>query len=172
MGITLKGILSAVAPILAELLPGPLGGVVRKVLGEVIGKPGATDAEIEKAIVDADPALLLKLREAQDKFALEMKQKGIDLEKIAADDRANARGMQVATKSRVPAVLGAVVVIGWIGMLAYVMSGRIPSENREIVIQAVGTMNAALMMVLGFWYGTTANSAKKDETIAEVAKMP
>lgn len=169
MGVTLKGILQAVAPILADLLPGPLGGAVRKVIGETISKPGASDQEIEKALADANPELLLKLKQAQDDFVLAMSQKGIDLEKIAAEDRASARGMQIQTKSKTPAVLAGVVVVGWLTLMCFLMRGEIPTQNRDIVIQAVGTMGGALMLVLGFYFGSSSASQKKDETIKSLS---
>jgi len=162
---SLVSILRTVAPVLADLLPGPLGGAVRKVIAEAVGKPGATESDIEKELANASPELFLKLKDAQDAFLLAWKQKGIDLEKLAADDRANARAMQVSTKSKTPPVISAVVVIGWIFLTGYLMVGNIPIANREIVVQAVGTASGALMLVLSFYFGSSSSSQKKDETI-------
>jgi len=169
MAITLKGVLGTIAPVLASLLPGPLGGMVQKLVASALGSPDASPAEIDKILATASPDTLLKLKQAEDDFVTKMKGMDVDLEKLAVDDKASARTMQVATKSRVPAVLAAVVVIGWIGMVIYLMTGTIPPTNREIVIQAVGTMSGALMLVLGFYYGSSSASAKKDETISNLS---
>lgn len=171
MAVTLKGILRDVAPIFADLLPGPFGGVVRKVLGGVIGKDDATDADILKA-AGANPELLLKFRQAQDDTMLRYGQQGIDLEKIAAGDRDSARNMQIQTHSKTPAVLATVVVVGWGVLMWALFRGEIPATSRDIVIQAVGTMGGALMMVIGFYFGSSSSSTKKDETIEKLGTMP
>lgn len=165
----LKGILGAVAPVLASALPGPLGGMARKVLGDVLGKPDPPDAEIEKALAAANPELLVKLKAADQAFQLQMEQLGIDLEKIAAEDRASARAMQVATRARAPAVLAAVMVGGWIALVSYLAFKEVPISNRDIIVAAVGVFSAQLVTIYQFYFGSSASSQRKDDTISKLS---
>jgi hypothetical protein len=170
VAITLKGILGAVAPILASAIPGPFGGMARDAIGKLLGKQVTSQEEIEKILATASPETLLALKKLDTEFAAQMKSLDVDLEKVAAEDRGSARGMQIATKAKTPAVLATVIVVGWILLMAFLMHSDIPQANREIIIQAVGTMGGALMMVVSFYYGTSAGSAKKDETIAKLSE--
>lgn len=168
MGVSLKGILNSVAPVIASALPGPLGGIARSVLKDVLGNPDASDAEIEKALATANPEVLLKLRQADADFSAKMKQLDIDLEKLAAEDRASARAMQIATRSWTPMILAAVVVIGWLAAFGFLVFRPLPSANADAIMLALGTLNAALTLVLGYYFGSSAGSRNKDETIRKL----
>jgi len=52
---------------------------------------------ISAAIAQATPADLLAIRQADQQFEKDIAVIGVDLEKIAADDRANARDRQIKT---------------------------------------------------------------------------
>lgn len=166
---SLGSILRAVAPVLADLLPGPLGGAVGKVIAEAIGKPGATEAEIEKTLVDADPELLLKLKAAENDFILRMKEKGVDLEKIAADDRANARAMQVQTRAKSPAVLATVLMGGFFITFGLLFCVEPPTGSKEAIMLMVGALIARSGTVVDFFFGSSTSSHTKDETISKLS---
>lgn len=170
MAITLKGILADIVPVFAGLLPGPFGPMVQKVIGEVLGKPIATQADIDAALATATPEQIIALKDKERQFVLDFKQKDIDLVALANQDRDSARGMQIATRAKTPAVLASVVVVGWIVLMVALFHGDIPATSRDIVIQAVGTMGGALMMVIGFYFGSSSSSSKKDETIAKLSE--
>jgi len=169
MSITLKGILGAVTPIFAGLLPGPLGSVVQKVIGDVLGKSVTSQEEIEKLLASASPDLLIKLKQAETDFVEKMGQQKIDVIKLATEDTANARAMQLSTKSKTPAVLAGVVVVGWIGLMIYLLMETVPQSNAQIINIALGTFNSALMLVLGFYFGSSSGSQTKDETIKSLS---
>lgn len=170
MALTLKGILASVAPVLASALPGPLGAYARSVIAKVLGKPDAPDAELEKTLAAVNPDILLKLKQAENEFIAEMKRLDIDLEKIAADDRASARGMQVQTKSPVPAILAGVLIGGFLSLVALLAFREVPAPNRDIIVAAVGIFGGQLVTVYQFYFGSSSGSAKKDETIAKLSE--
>lgn len=165
MGISLKGILGTVAPILAGAIPGPLGGIAKKILADAIGKPDASDAEIEKALATNNPEILAQLRAAEQAFQLELEKNGIKLEEVAAADRASAREMQIAVRSRTPSVLAAVMVIGWIGLITFLAFRDVPAANRDIIVAAIGVFSAQLVTIYSYYFGSSAGSRNKEETI-------
>ena len=101
-----KKLVSTVAPTIGKALGGPLvGTAVQYVSNALLGKPEATDEEIEAALATASPDTLLKLKEAENSFKIQMKELNISEEKLVYDDRANARAREIAVKDRMPALL-------------------------------------------------------------------
>jgi hypothetical protein len=45
------------------------------------------------------------------------------------------------------------------------MSHIVPQEMREIVLRSMGTLDMALGLVLGYYFGSSAGSARKDMVI-------
>jgi len=167
---SLKSVLSAVAPVLASALPGPLGGLARKLIGETLGKPGASESEIEKLLAASTPETLLKLKQVEAEFQEKMKQLDIDLEKMVADDRANARAREVALKDKTPRVLAGAIIGGYLLLQLFVLRGTIPTANHDIVVRSLSILEAAVVLVLGYYFGSSAGSARKDTTISSLSQ--
>lgn len=51
--------------------------------------------------------------------------------------------------------------------LAYV---NIPDHNRDVFNHFTGTIDAALMLIVGYYFGSSKGSQKKDETIKAQAE--
>lgn len=65
-----------------------------------------------------------------------------------------------------------VTVMGIFYMLIYALIFRaIPSENKEMFNHAIGLVEGAVMLVVGFYYGSSKGSAKKDEALQAKDKM-
>lgn len=47
----------------------------------------------------------------------------------------------------------------------------IPPENKDMVNHAIGLVEGAVIMVVGFYYGSSKGSQKKDETIKQKDEM-
>lgn len=177
MGLSVKGvekavggILGTIAPVLASALPGPLGAIAKKAISDLLGQSVSSHEEIEKILATASPETLLKLKELDIQFATQMKQLDVDFQKIAAGDRADARSMQVATRSWVPTILVFVIAAAFFASLAALVFVKIPPENKDIVVQALGQLSVAFIMVVSFWVGTTHQSGAKDDTIQKLSQ--
>ena len=97
-------IVGAVAPTIATAIGGPLGGMAMKVVAEVLGLPAdSSEKDVSRAMAAATPDQLLALKQADQDFAVRMRELDIDLEKIAASDRDSARRRAALTVSCVPA---------------------------------------------------------------------
>lgn len=74
----LKGIVGKAAPLLGTLLGGPAGGAVGALVSSVLGVDNEPD-EVRKAL-EADPSLLLKLREAEIQQQTQLQQMMVESE--------------------------------------------------------------------------------------------
>lgn len=74
----LKGIVGKAAPVLGSLLGGPAGGTVGALVSSVLGVEDDPD-EVQKAL-EADPNLLLKLRETELEQQTQLKQMLVEAE--------------------------------------------------------------------------------------------
>lgn len=168
-----KKILGSVAPALATALGGPLAGAaVKTIADKVLGNKDATEDEVEAAILAADPATLIKLREIDTDFRKTLVQGGIKLEEISAADRASARDREIrAQDSWTPRVLSASVVLGWMLVQYFLLHNVVPAEMREMIMRMLGTLDGAVMLVLAYYFGSSSSSRQKDETLSTIAKM-
>lgn len=172
-----KKIVGTVAPSLATALGGPLAGVaVKTIADKILGKPDATEQEVESAILGADPQTLIRLKELDLEFKKMMTDAGIKLEEIASADRNSARQREVAAHdSWTPRILATVVIGGFLWCVYAVMSGYIKELKDPMIATLVGTMigytSAKADQVVSYYFGSSASSKAKDETISTIAKM-
>lgn len=167
------------APILGNLLPG-VGtiagagvGAVAAIVASALGT--SADPDSIDAALKADPEALLKLKQAElDNAATlatlavtrEQNQLVAENARLASDaaDRANARDREVKTGDKwTPRALAMVVVLGWIGVQFFVLSHVVDASMRELVSRLLGTLDAALMAVLYYYFGSSASSDRKTE---------
>jgi hypothetical protein len=82
--------------------------------------------------------------------------------------------MQRETRSWAVPVLASVVVSGFIASSIAVLGGWVEGLKDPLVAALVGSVlgniTAATMLVLNFYFGTTASSRTKDETIKSLSK--
>ncbi len=103
---TFGPIIGQVAPSIASALGGPLAGTAVKYLSQAFfGHGNASAEELNDAMQNASPDQLVSLKQIDADFKAKMAQIGVDLERIAADDRKSARDMQKETKDWIPRAL-------------------------------------------------------------------
>jgi len=169
MAINWKSIVGTVAPTIASALGGPLAGVAVKALGtKLLGKEDATEEEVSTAILSASPESLLKLKELESEFALKMAELGVELDKIEAGDRDSARKRQVDMKDWTPNVLAGAIVIGYLSVQWYVLGHTLPVDNQTIIIRTLGTLDAVVMMVMAYFFGSSRGSKHKTEILGKI----
>lgn len=174
-----KGFLSTVAPTLATAYGTPLAGMATKVILNAVGitpKPQATEEENQQAIAeklkDATPAEVLAIKNADYQFKKDMKALDVDLEKIAAGDRASAREASIKGGTFNELFWLSLVILG-IGLFAemWVLFRGYSNQIPEIIVgRVLGLLDALVMLVASFWYGTTRSSQVKDTTIQNLSK--
>lgn len=156
-----KETLASVAPALATALGGPLAGAATKFLaGKFLGDPTASLADVGNFIATASPDQLLAIKESDNEFEVAMAKLGVDVFRIEADDRKNARGEH--KHSYMPAVLSitlSLVVVGILYMLFYLEP---PEGSRDVLFMLLGVVIKEWGGAMQYWFGTTRSSANKD----------
>jgi len=164
-------IVKTVAPWIGTALGGPLGGLAVEAVAGALGISEKTTDAVKQAISGATPEQLLALKQADQQFALQMQALGYkqitDLEAIAAGDRASARDMQKSTQSFVPALLTCFVVGAFTSTLVLLLKYDVPQTNRDIVVYMIGQLSGGFTSALAFWLGTTRESGRKTEMLAQ-----
>lgn len=170
--ISWKSIVGTVAPTLATALGGPLAGMaVSAVSKAVLGKPEATEQELEQAAAKFnDPDVMLKLKQAESEFAERMKKLDIDLESLAAADRASARQREVSIRDWMPRVLAIVYTIAYFAVLRFLWTEPVLPDAKDLITTLFGILSAAQMAIIAYYFGSSAGSAKKSEIIETMQK--
>lgn len=170
-----KQIIATVAPWIASALGGPLGGMAVEAATAALGISERSTAALKQAISGATPEQMLALKTADQAFSRDMQALGFkqvtDLEAIAAGDRKDARDMQRLTRSTVPAVLSVSITLGYFAILIGMMLGRLHVSDSQALLLMLGSLGTGWGVVLSFWFGTTHNSARKDDIIGAVRKQ-
>jgi hypothetical protein len=164
-------LVKVVAPWIGTALGGPLGGMAVEAAGRALGITEKTQESLKQALSGATPEQMLALKQADQEFALQMQALGFkqvaDMEAIAANDRKDARDMQRTSHSLVPAVLSFVVTFGYFGILGGMLSGVFNTSDSEALLIMLGSLGTAWGMVMAFWFGTTRDSGRKTELLAQ-----
>lgn len=168
-------IIRTVAPWIGTALGGPLGGMAVEAAANALGLSDKTTDAVKQAISGATPEQMLALKKADQDFALQMQALGFkqvaDLEAIAASDRKDARAMQIAQRSPVPALLSIIVTVGYFGVLLGMMTKWLSVADSQALLIMLGSLGTAWGMVMSFWFGTTRSSETKTEMIAKAESI-
>lgn len=170
-----KTIIKTVAPWIGTALGGPLGGMAVEAAASALGVSEKTGEALKQALAGVTPEQMLALKQADQAFSLQMQALGFkqvtDLESIAAGDRDSARKMQVAAPSFVPALLTCFVVGAFTATLVLLLKFDVPATNRDIVVYMIGQLSGGFTSALAFWLGTTRDSSRKTEMLAQAGPI-
>lgn len=165
-----REVVRTVAPVLATTLGGPLAGIaVREVSEALLGRPDGTEQEVSAAVLSGGPEVLVKLKEVEARLQEKLLQAGVDLERLAAEDRASARQMAISTGDlATPRALALLVVGGFFLVVWWVLSGQVALEHANtaaLVGAVIGYASAKADQVVSFWFGSSAGSREKTEAM-------
>lgn len=158
-------ILKVAAPTVATALGGPLAGMAVKFLADKLGVPAEDEEAIVSAVKGFGPDQIVQMKQMDIEFQKFLKQNEIDLEKIAAGDRADARNLLIQTKSAVPALLSIGVTIGYFTILTLMLRGELKVGDSQALLLMLGGLGSAWGAIMQYWFGSSASSANKDATI-------
>jgi hypothetical protein len=165
-GSTLKGILKTVAPTIATAVGGPMGGIAMKFLADKF--VGGDTGKVEEFLIGANPEQLKELKFADMEFKKEMARLGVDLEEIAAGDRASARDL-AKTKGILPQItISLAYSAGYFGVLAAFITGHLDVQeaHQSMFNGLLGVLSAAQIQIMNFWFGSSAGSKAKTTALA------
>lgn len=162
-----KQIIGTVAPTVAHALGGPLAGMAVQLIGEALGlDKGATEEEVLTAVTKADPEALFKLKQLENDFKIKMRELDISIMKLEVDDKSSARNREIQTNDKTPRILAYLIVALYITVQIFLITGNvIPPEMREMVMRALGTLDAVLGMIFAYYFGSSIGSREKTAQI-------
>jgi hypothetical protein len=133
------------------MLPlGPLLEVGGKILDRVLPDPeAAAKAKQELAALEQNGDLA---RMANETKLFELNVKNTD----------SARQMQVATRSKIPALLSIVTVAGFFGLLVGSALGYMTLTGSDVMMLLLGVLARETASVYNFWLGSSNSSQQKD----------
>jgi hypothetical protein len=169
MGIRLsekaKKVVSVVAPSLGAALGGPLGGLAGQILGGLVS--GGKVADLEEAILTQKPETLLALKKLEQDYILKLEELGVEQSRVEAADRASARDM-AKIDMRPQMIISATFLGGYFLILLLRMSGAFEGvPDDKVVDNLLTALTYGVPLILAFWFGSTAGSARKSQLLAE-----
>ncbi len=162
-------VLRTVAPTIALAVGGPFGPLASAAISAALGTPKGDDKAAEAALLTATPDQLLALTKENDAFQVQMKQLGIDEEKLVFDDIANARAREIAIKDSTPRYLAYLVTVGFFGILGYLVVEGKPVQGGDVMLVMVGSLGTAWTGIVGYFFGSSAGSASKTDALNKIA---
>jgi hypothetical protein len=155
----LTDILKTMAPGLATLVAGPMGGMAVKAIAAKFGVEDTLEA-VTNAI-QSDPEAAMKLRE-------------IDLKEIEAHakDRDSARDREtaIATSDKAPMLnklVTPILALGVVGLsfilFAILIFVDVQPEAKDILIYILGVLSAAVTQILSYYFGSSQGSKDKSD---------
>lgn len=169
-------IVKTVAPWIGTALGGPLGGMAVEAASNALGLGSKTTDALKQALSGATPEQMLALKQADQSFSLQMQSLGFaDTEKLAAlavENTKDARAMQVATRSNVPALLAVLITVGFFGILIGMLAGTLKATDNQALLILLGALGAAWGAVVNYFFGSSADSGRKTELLAQAQPTP
>lgn len=172
-------VLKTVAPTLAATALGPFAPLAAPILQKIFG---TTDAKsTEAALLAATPEQIIALRQADIAHEEFLTNAGIAKDKLAFDDLASARNMQIQNKDPNVArlawtIIGGFLVISFAQLVAMVgwadQVNKVPPQGWLLIGNISGYLANEAKQAAAFYFGSTAGSQAKDATIADIAKQP
>jgi hypothetical protein len=174
LGSKALSVIKTVAPLLGTAVGGPFGTIAGVAISEALGTTKGDSAAASDALLAASPDKLLALKQAELSFKQQMAQLGVTEDQLQFADVQSARNMEVATKSNTPTILSYAVLSAGLAAFLGTIFGvvHIPTDPATATIfgSALTYLTVESKAVLGYWFGTTQDSGKKSDALAEIAK--
>lgn len=161
-------VVATVAPAIATAWGGPLAGLAVQKLETVFGVGQVSDA----ALLNATPDQLAALKKQNDDFIAQMTALGVTEDQLRFADIASARAREIATKDWTPRVIGLAVLVITLGLEGCMLVGfHLPTQIApELVGRILGTLDSATIIVLSYYFGSSAGARTSAETLGQIAR--
>ncbi len=160
-----KKTLSAIAPTLATALGGPFAGAATKfIAGKFLGNENSESSEVESFILGASPEQLVKIKNSDNEFKLQMEKLGVDVFRIEADDKKNAR--KEHKLSNMPAIISVSLTLFVVGIVYALFYTAPPEAAENVLFMLLGVVIKEWSNSMHFWFGTTRGSQEKTEKLS------
>jgi len=166
MDFDFKAVLRTVAPGIATALGGPLAGMAVAAIGNALGMDQPTQDKISAALAGATPDDMLKLKQADQAFTLQMKKLEIDLAQLSEADLDSARKREAAVQDKTNRNLAYTIVGAFIALVIATLMGYARVDS-VLAGTLVGYLSAKCEQVLAYYFGSSRSSDRKTELLAQ-----
>ena len=66
-------------------------------------------------------------------------------------------------------ILGTIIIVGFFALLIILVFSQVPEPNKDLLNLVVGALIGSFGTVVTYNFGSSVGSAKKDETISNIA---
>jgi hypothetical protein len=149
----IKNLVGGLAPTIATALGGPLAGTAASAIAEVLGCNAQDPRALEKAMANATPEQLTKIKEAELNFEARMKELDVDLFALETADIQNARMNNSKDWTARAIALGTMAAfIGYV----FLVTIQPPDANSDAIINLVlGYLGGMVSAVTSFYFGAS-----------------
>jgi len=160
-----KKLLATLAPTIATSLGGPLAGMATKFVGDkLLGNPQATEKDLGKWLLSANPEEMARMKQIDNDFLLEMERLGVDVFKMEVEDRKSARGL-FGVNIWPQITLSTVFLLGYFVLMYALIKHKLDLEPSQLtlVTALIGVLTAGVGSVMQFWFGSSSGSKQKTD---------
>lgn len=75
--------------------------------------------------------------------------------------------MGMEPRTFIPAALSIIITIGFFSILIGVLMGWMKANESQALLLMLGSLTSGWGMVMAFWFGTTSDSRRKTELLAQ-----
>ena len=169
---SLKNFLKDIAPTLATAVGGSIGGPIgaaalRHLSLNLLGNETASQKEIENFLLTSNPDQLARIKEIDNDFKHKMESLGVDIRKIDAEDRKDARLLARASGVGPHIALTLIFIGGFFGLLFIIFAGVVTLDPsvRDSANILLGIIAAGVPTILKFWFGGSQHDEKNLDRI-------
>lgn len=166
-----KDTVKTLAPTVASALGGPLAGAAVTAIGNILGLDKPTQDSIKSAIETGQLTSdqIAQIKQLELKYQNDEKERQFRYSELEFKDRDSARQANVQGGTQKHLFwMSIVLLIVSLGAEVYVLFKGLPQGTSELVVgRVLGLLDAVAMMVLTYWYGTSAGSARKTEILSQ-----
>lgn len=148
----IKNVVGAVAPTLGTALGGPLGGAAASMISDALGCENNPKA-IERAVQQATPEDLAKIKTAELDFETKMKELDVDLFALETQDKQDAR--KHFAKDWTAKSIGLIMVIFFCSYIAMVTLMPPEQNSMELINLVLGYLGGLVSAVISFYFGAS-----------------
>jgi hypothetical protein len=164
-----REVISAVAPVLGATLGGPLGGLAGNMLAQTLGVKPDDPKALENAILTQSPEVIGQIRLAEIELQKQAQANEIDLERLNAGDRADARAREIRTGDRTQAHLAYAVSAGFFCVLGFLLIEGTPEHGGDAMLVLLGSLGTAWTAIVSYFYGSSTGSKDHAAALTSIA---
>lgn len=170
---TIKSGIGAVAPTLGAAIGGPFGAAAGKMISSLLtGDESANPEAILNSLQNATPETLVKLKELDNDYKIQMEKIGVTRERLEQMDRESARNREVGLamagkRDYTPPALAFFVTVGFFGILYSLVYLKINPSARELVDILIGALSASFGQIVSFYFGDSNGARREIEKIQD-----